>query len=240
MCFQVCWSVCALTPSWGKYEAAAWCQHCWASQKSFSMCWILASGRLRILVCINSSYFITIAYPIINLIHYLFYYYNMQCILCKYICFSNSNLDCWLCFPRKEELLFWESVYPPSKESPKAWNPGFSCTLQSEENPIGDCYLGQNWGWATKSEEHSLKRGEFVCLPILVSSFLSLTERFAWISFWFFWGSLPWNTGSWEQVLSKDIPHFSLSKILFTPFSLICLSHFPVSHWRRWLPEAWE
>lgn len=46
--------------------------------------------------------------------------------------------------------------------------------------------------------------------------------------------------GSWEQLLSKDIPHFSLSKILFTPFSLICLSHFPVSHWRQWLPEAWE
>lgn len=177
MCFLVCWPVCALTPSWGKYGVAAWCQCCWAPQESFSMRWILASGMLRNLVCINSSYFITITYSIVNLIHYLFYYYNMLCISCKYICFSNSNLDCGLYFPRKQEPLFWENVYPPSKELPKAWNPGFSCTIQSEENIIGDYYLGQNRGWATKSEEPCLKMGEFVCFPILVYSSLSLTER---------------------------------------------------------------
>lgn len=44
----------------------------------------------------------------------------MLCILCKYICFSNSSLDCWIYFPRKEEPLFWESVYPPSEELSKA------------------------------------------------------------------------------------------------------------------------
>lgn len=123
MCFQVCWPVLLLHLPGERCGAAACCQHCHAPRKSFSVRWIPASGRWRILVCINSSYFIIITYPIMNCIHYLFYYYKVLCSLGKYIWFSNSDLDCWLCFPREEESLFWESIYPPSEESPKAWDP---------------------------------------------------------------------------------------------------------------------
>lgn len=72
-----------------------------------------------------------------------------------------------------------------------------SCTVQSEENAIGDYSLGLNWGWATKSEEHSLKRDECVCSLILVSSLLSLTEDVGL-------GQFPCRQGSSEGSLAWD------------------------------------
>lgn len=124
----------------------------------------------------------------------------MLCILCKYIFFSDSDLDCCLYFPRKEEPFFWESVYPPSEELPKAWNPGFSCTIQSEENAIGNYYLGQNWGWATKSEGTLCENG-WICLLSHPGLLLALSYRkmLAWISFCFSEGTSPRDTGVAEN-----------------------------------------
>lgn len=48
--------------------------------------------------------------------------------------------------------------------------------LSCEENTTDGYSLGLNWRWAAKSNECSLKKGELVCSPILVSSLLSLVE----------------------------------------------------------------
>lgn len=76
-------------------------------------------------------------------------------------------------------------------------------TVQSGEEATGDYSLGLNCGQATKSEERSLKRGEFVCSPILVSSLLFLTEDVGLGQFLCRQaaseGSLAWDTGVAEN-----------------------------------------
>lgn len=119
MCFQVCWAVLLLHLPRGKVWSCCLLSAPLCTSKEFlralnTCLWEVKNFGLH-------KQFIFYYYSLPNhQLHSLFYYYKVLCSLCKYVLFSNSNLDLWLCFPREEESLFWESIYPLSEESPKA------------------------------------------------------------------------------------------------------------------------